>query len=204
MDQQFIYECIGYVGTAFVIISYVMTSMTKLRVINCFGCVASITYSLLIFSIPVLILNVFVLVINIVQLIRAYAKKKVYDVISADSSGFTLKHFYNKYKTLIDKNYPEFADRFANANYTKIIFCDDTVVGVVVGHKNEDKSLDVYLDFIDHNFKDKKLKKLLYEQIHSENINKITFLDVPKKSYKQYTKENCKQEGKNFVYCFSS
>ena len=69
-------ELFGYLGTALVIISMMMTSVTKLRIFNIAGAVISMIYSIFIAAYPVVLLNVTLTVINVFQLIRAHVRKR--------------------------------------------------------------------------------------------------------------------------------
>ena len=64
-------ELLGWLGTGFVIVSMLMTSINKLRILNITGAVISAVYSALVSAWPVVGLNVALTVINTVQLIRA-------------------------------------------------------------------------------------------------------------------------------------
>ncbi|MBE6620929.1 MAG: lactate dehydrogenase [Ruminococcaceae bacterium] len=63
-------ELFGYLGTALVLLSMAMTSLTKLRMINISGSVISAVYAALMGTYPVVLLNVGLILINTVQLIR--------------------------------------------------------------------------------------------------------------------------------------
>jgi hypothetical protein len=63
-------EIIGYVGTAVVLASMLMTSMTRLRIINMCGSALSAVYALITGALPVVVLNVALITINTVQLIK--------------------------------------------------------------------------------------------------------------------------------------
>ena len=63
-------EIIGYIGTAVVLASMLMTSMTRLRIINMCGSTLSAVYALITGALPVVVLNVALITINTVQLIK--------------------------------------------------------------------------------------------------------------------------------------
>ncbi len=69
-------ELIGYAGTAFVLISMLMTSVTKLRIFNLIGALFSLVYGLICHAMPVFVLNLCLAVINGVQIYRLYRTKK--------------------------------------------------------------------------------------------------------------------------------
>ncbi len=63
-------ELFGYLGTALVLLSMMMTNLTRLRWLNLAGSVVSMLYAFLCQTWPVFVLNLCLAVINIVQLIR--------------------------------------------------------------------------------------------------------------------------------------
>ncbi len=74
-DSNIYLEIFGYIGTALVIISMLMTSVVKLRIFNICGAVISLIYAALVGAYPVVVLNGALTTINTVQLIRIKFKK---------------------------------------------------------------------------------------------------------------------------------
>lgn len=68
-------EILGYCGTALVIISMLMTSITKLRIVNMCGGVVTLVYCFMINSMPMMLMNAILIATNLVQLIRAHRAK---------------------------------------------------------------------------------------------------------------------------------
>ena len=71
--MSFYIELIGYIGSWFV--SMLMTSITKLRVVNMTGSVISIIYALIIGSFPVALMNICLLLINAYNIIKLKRQK---------------------------------------------------------------------------------------------------------------------------------
>ena len=67
-------ELFGYLGTALIFLSMMMTNLTKLRLLNMAGSAISVIYAVLSNTWPVVLLNGGLILINTVQLIRQ--KKK--------------------------------------------------------------------------------------------------------------------------------
>lgn len=68
-------EIFGYIGTALVILSMLMTSMLKLRIINMCGGLISLIYAILRNTWPVAVMNFCLIAINLVQTIRQLRQK---------------------------------------------------------------------------------------------------------------------------------
>ena len=65
-------EIIGYTASFIVLVSFLMTDISKLRIINSIGCVMFVAYGILLnFSIPIILTNVAIVGINIYYLIKA-------------------------------------------------------------------------------------------------------------------------------------
>lgn len=70
-------EIFGYIGTALILLSMMMTSVEKLRWINMTGSLISMIYSIICGAWPVVWLNFGLIVIHIVQLIQLRKKNEV-------------------------------------------------------------------------------------------------------------------------------
>ena len=76
MFWEIFWEIIGYLGTALVIISMLMTSIDKLRFINICGGMLSLVYAISANTMPIVVLNATLVTINIVQLIRSRINRR--------------------------------------------------------------------------------------------------------------------------------
>lgn len=74
--MQYLWEIIGYLGTALVLLSMMMTSVSKLRWFNLGGSVLSLVYALATGAMPVFVLNVSLACINSFQLYRLHRTNK--------------------------------------------------------------------------------------------------------------------------------
>lgn len=69
-------ELFGYLGTALVLISMMMTSVKWLRLVNMTGSLISMIYAILVHTWPVALLNFGLIVIHIVKLSRLRGVKE--------------------------------------------------------------------------------------------------------------------------------
>ena len=77
MEQNIYLELFGYLGTALVIISMLMTDINKLRVINISGGIISLIYAICVNTMPVVVLNATLVTINITQLVLNKINKNI-------------------------------------------------------------------------------------------------------------------------------
>ncbi len=69
-------ELLGYIASILVVISIMMASVVKLRIINSIGALLFGTYGMLIGSWPVVVMNYFIVAVNVYYLWKHYNKKK--------------------------------------------------------------------------------------------------------------------------------
>ena len=86
INAQFILEMIGYLGSALVIVSMLMTSVIKLRVINTIGGVIFCGYALCIHSYPTAAMQVCLIVINLVNLYKLKNTEKEYSAVPLNAN----------------------------------------------------------------------------------------------------------------------
>ena len=65
MNPQLVWEIIGYVGSALVLVSLLMSSVIKLRIINTIGSLVFCIYAIAIQSYPTAVMYVVLVLINI-------------------------------------------------------------------------------------------------------------------------------------------
>lgn len=65
-------EWVGYAAMATVLISFLMTSVNKLRIVNSFGCLLFVFYGVLLepISKPIIITNVAIFCINVFYILK--------------------------------------------------------------------------------------------------------------------------------------
>ena len=69
MNNTFI-EAIGYLGSSLVLVSFLMASVAKLRIVNSVGSVIFTIYAFIIHSYPTAIMNICLVLINIYYLVK--------------------------------------------------------------------------------------------------------------------------------------
>lgn len=76
MDTKIVMEILGYVGTALVLLSFLMTDLKWLRIFNMCGGFLSLVYAIYTNTMPVVVLNGSLITINGIQLIRIIRAEK--------------------------------------------------------------------------------------------------------------------------------
>ena len=76
MDPKLALELFGYLGTALVLVSFVMHDIKWLRAVNMMGGFISLIYAICVNTMPVVVLNGALILINGVQLMRILRKER--------------------------------------------------------------------------------------------------------------------------------
>lgn len=82
-------EIFGYIGSALLMVSIMMTSMVKFRIINIIGSIISTIYSIVYGAYAVVFLNFGMMSINIFQLIRELCKRRAAKKALSDNGQTT-------------------------------------------------------------------------------------------------------------------
>lgn len=181
MDQTTLFEVIGYIGSAFVLSSFLMTSVVKLRIINSVGSIVTVFYGLLIHAYPTVVMNLCLLVINIVYLTKVLRTEIEYALVESSIDDPHLRYFLKRNAGDILAYYPNFSPDDPRINFIRTIYCDDKPVAAAAGALNNG-CLQVFLDYATPEFRDASPGKFLYNCIAKQGIQKVVF---PGKSEKQ-------------------
>lgn len=201
MTSRTIFEIIGYVGSALVLLSFLMSSVLKLRIINSIGSFASLIYGLLVHTYPTVIMNGALLIINIVFIIKMFKSNdaRIYHMHETDVKDNFLAYFIENHREDIAHFFKGFEFPSDKYNYAGMVYYKDTVIGIVLGIMNEDKTLDVWLDYTCPEYRDFSAGKHVYKQFGDEGLKKIIFKADPSGSIAYLEKMGFSKENDIFV-----
>ena len=175
MDMKFVLELIGYTGSLLVIVSMLMTSVVKLRVINTIGSVIFCGYALAIHSYPTAAMQVCLIIINIINLYKLNNTKKEYSAIEVKANEGFLKHFLFANSSDIKKFFPDFEGP-QSSNKIVLITCGEVPAGIFIADDSNEKespNLSVSLDYTTPAYRDCSAGKFLYNYLKDKGIKKI-------------------------------
>ena len=170
--MKLILELIGYTGSLLVIVSMLMTSVVKLRIINTIGSVIFCGYALAIHSYPTAAMQVCLIIINIINLYKLNNTKKEYAAVGAKADDGFLTHFLFENSEDIKKFFPDFAAPAANDKIF-LITCGQVPAGIFIAEDNGKDTLSVKLDYTTPAYRDCSAGKFLYTHLKRLGIKKI-------------------------------
>ena len=184
MSKQTIIEMIGYLGSLLVLVSFVMTSVYKLRIVNSIGSFIFMVYALIIHSYPTAIMNFCLVLINLRFLWKMSHNEKELELIHSAVDDSYVQYFLNKYHEDIDQLFPKQDFNFPKEAKVYLISHEDKPVGLSIG-KQKDTDLELLLDYSIEAYRDFSIGTYLFDQLSKEGIRKITYRG-PDEHHKDY------------------
>ncbi len=155
-------EILGYVASVIVLISILMNSILRLRVINLIGSALFSLYGFLIGSIPVAFVNGSIALINIYYLTKMFLEKEFFKVLNIRGDNYYLKEFLNFYDKDIKKYFPDFKYEPVKNRYSFFILRNMNVAGIFMAREYSPGTLLITLDYAIPAYRDFKLGKYVF------------------------------------------
>lgn len=162
MDQHMAWEIVGYCGSALVLVSLLMSSVVKLRVINAIGSLIFCVYAFHIRSIPTAIMNVALVVINLFFLYRTLITKRSFRIAETGPEDSTVTTVLAGYQQDVEQYFGKVDLHDANLIYA--IYEEDTVVGVTAGIASENE-IRLFLDYSTPKYRDCSVGRYVLEHL---------------------------------------
>ena len=172
--KTIIIEAVGYLGSALVVVSMLMTSVMKLRVINTIGSIIFTVYALIIKSYPTALMNAALIAINIYQMLRLRTGGKSYEAVELSPDDRFLSFFLDHYGEDIAQYAPGFRDAAARADLALMTSCDGNPVGIVLGKKDGD-CLELLVDYVVPAFRDFSVGSYVYVKLKEAGFARVVW-----------------------------
>ena len=162
MDGRAWLEFIGYAASGLIAVAMMMSSIWRLRIINCIGAGLFALYGLLIHAYPVMVLNALIVGINLYHLRRILTAKEYYQLLPVRPDSDFLQHFLRRYHPDIHRIIPDFHYQPAAMQLTLFILRDCTPVGVFIAEQRPPETLHVVLDFVIPHYRNLHIGRFLF------------------------------------------
>lgn len=173
MEPQMILELVGYFASVLVLISLLMTSVVKLRVINMIGSFIFAVYALLIHSYPTAVMNFCLVGINIFYLVRIIKTERIFTLVPAAPGEAYVRHFLQYYREDIQKYFSGFDGALSQADTVFLVCCDAAPAGILTGRTMEQGALEVSLDYSTPQYRDCSVGQYLYRQLAERGCRRL-------------------------------
>ncbi|MBO6158120.1 MAG: YgjV family protein [Firmicutes bacterium] len=184
-----ILEIVGYIGSALVVISMLMSSIVKLRVINTIGSIISGVYAVLCGALPLALMNACLITINLINLWKLSRKKQeIFEMVPTDSGNILVKKFLGSYQQDIQQYFPDYSSADVADHTAYIVLKEGAPVGALLGDVSED-ALDIVIDYSTPAYRDCSVGAFLYGQLPQAGIHTLRFGKTVAEGHAGYLKK---------------
>ena len=173
MTKELALELFGYLGSFLVLISMLMTSVVRLRVINLIGSAVFTAYAILIRSYPTALLNGCLVIVNVYHLLKL--RKKTggsYELQRLKAGeGFAL-WMIRQYGDDIAKYFPGFDQEVAAEAEGFAVFYENQAAGLLLG-RQEGTDFHTLLDYTTPAYRDCSVGAYLYGELTECGVKRL-------------------------------
>lgn len=185
MDTALLIEIFGYIGSALVVVSMLMSSIVKLRVVNTIGSIVSGIYALIVGAFPLVLMNGCLIAINVVNLYKLLNTKQSYDFVEASTEDVLVDYFLKRYYDDIKKHFPGFDENAAKEKKAYIALCEGKPAGMIVGEET-DGTFRILIDYSTPEYRDCSVGLFIYSQLFSKNIKEVIYAQELVEVHREY------------------
>lgn len=167
-------EMFGYLGSFLVLVSFLMTSVFKLRVVNTVGSVIFAAYALIIHSYPTALMNICLVGINLRFLWKMAHSRRDYELVRVNAEDRYLQHFLTVHDADIRACFPGIDPDVTKADYICFINCEGKPAGVFAGERYDER-MNILLDYAIPEMRDFTIGAYLQEQLPAEGIRTLVY-----------------------------
>lgn len=160
-----IVEWIGYIASALVLISLMMASILRLRILNLIGATIFCIYGLLIGSYPVAAMNFLIVLSNIYYLLKLRKIKEEFTIMETSKNSTFMGRFIETNYKEIKRFFPKFVFNNEVHNISFYILRNMTVAGLFIASHYDTSTLKVVLDYVTPEYRDFKIGNYIHHQL---------------------------------------
>ena len=168
-------EIFGYIGSALVVVSLLMASVVKLRIINTLGSVISGTYALIIGSFPLALMNISLIIINLYYLYKLLKTKQQFEIVKTNGADAFVKYFLDRHSKDIDVFFPCYEVKNSAEEVAYVVCCDGNPAGILLGNDMGCGVVDVVLDYSAPAYRDCSVGNYLYKNLGTHGVKELMF-----------------------------
>lgn len=192
-------ELVGYFASLLVLISLLMTSVVKLRIINSIGSMIYVVYALVIHSYPTALMNFGLVVINVYFLIRIRQQKMDYSLVQGQVDESATQHFLQVHRNDIGKFFPDYDFAIDNSLLVYFVYAGSAPAGLLLAKDLGDGRLGVLLDYSTPQYRDCSVGRFLYPALKDQGVRALVAQGGIAKHEEYMRKMNFQEQNGEFV-----
>ena len=165
-------ELIGYIASILVVISMLMTSIIRLRIINTAGCIVFAAYAMAIRSYPTAATNVVLTLVNVYNLHRILKKHQDYTVVKTNIEDVFVHYFLSVHEKEIKKLFPAI-NKALPYNHVYLVCHGTNVAELFLATTDSDGAVNIKADYISPAYKDSAVGTYLYTWLAEQKLTKF-------------------------------
>lgn len=162
MDNQTLFEIIGYLASIIIAISLLMKSLIRLRIINSIGALFFVVYGIMINAYPVAILNGIIVIIDIYYLLQMLRRSDYFTLMEVSPNSTYLNFFLNFHSVDIRNYFPDFEYQPEPSDLVFFVLRNTIPAGLVILRKQGNKGM-VLLDYALMDYRDFKIGGFIFD-----------------------------------------
>ena len=199
MDPQTMLEVFGYIGSTLVVVSMLMSSIVKLRVINTMGSVISGVYAVLCGALPLALMNACLIIINGVNLYKLLKTQHPYDLVIGKADDAMVTYFLTHYGGDIKTYFPDFDKNALGGKTAYIVCCEGNQAGIMLGEE-KDGVVRVTLDYAIPTYRDSSVGTYLHAKLPTAHVKTLLMAEPITDTHAAYMRRmGYVQEGGEYV-----
>ncbi len=155
---------LGYIASALLAYSLVVTNALKFRWLNLAGCLFFILYGILISALPVILANSILFAINLYQLFRLYVSKESFEMLPFENEGILLQKFVAFYRKDIDSLFPDFNFNAGPDKIAFVVIRDLVIANIFIAKINPSGDAIVEINYTLDKYRDYKIGRFIFER----------------------------------------
>lgn len=168
-------ELVGYIASAFVVLSFAMSSIVKIRTISLVGCVFYVAYGALIGSLPIILANATIVVFHCVALYKEFSSKSELGATPIAPDAPFLVDFLRSHRDDIHNSQPDYEQRPSDTAF--VLMREGMPAGAILGTRDAD-TLHLTLDYVLPAYRDSQLGRWIYgsrtSALRAHGIREVT------------------------------
>ena len=164
MAPEAIYEWIGYAASFLVLVSLIMRSIKKLRLINLMGSLLFVIYGYLIGAYPVTVMNLGIVLVNIYYLKQIFTKEDYFKTLFVHANDDYTNAFMDFYRENMTNFMSVKRNLLEDSEFRFLILRNMDAAGLLVAKAYDEETLEITLDYAAPRFQDFKTGKFIYKK----------------------------------------
>lgn len=161
-----VWEIIGWVGSILVVVSLMIPSVRKFRILNLTGSLIATVYNAYFGIWPYMVMNGAIVLINVYWLWRLYRcdseGERVYEVVGTSGEAPVVQRFVERNHQDILRAYPQFSAESLGSASVFLVLYQEEIVGVIALQATVEGRCRIVLDFVTERFRDLTPGKHVY------------------------------------------